>query len=293
MGDLLDDDNGPDVHHAQAGSRAVADTGRPRARTEDPARSGLRPWWLNRKPDAARVDLGTQEEIGKARGAPERGVYIDGYRLPASLEAMVVVDHPVRPLPHSPLGLLTGLLGIGVSAVVATTIMLLAGRFPSSFSSSHSAPTEQGNTAAQSGDQRAAPAASVNSPAVEAKGPTGTDARSDLGPPISPSERRAVASLVARGRDLLINRDFSAARLILQRAAESRDADAALTLGKTYDPIVLERLAIRSQVANVDLARIWYNKASEFGSKEARSRLERLSSYTRSAARHPREGRKE
>jgi hypothetical protein len=93
----------------------------------------------------------------------------------------------------------------------------------------------------------------------------------------SPEQRQATAALVSRGKELLRNGDFSSARLILQRAADASDADAALTLGSTYDPVILTRLGIRNQVANVELARTWYEKAQEFGSTEAASRLKSLS----------------
>jgi len=92
----------------------------------------------------------------------------------------------------------------------------------------------------------------------------------------SPDQRPAIASLVARGKELLRDGDFSSARLILQRAADAGEADAALTLGATYDPGTLAQLGIRSLGANVDLARKWYEKAQELGSAEASSRLRRL-----------------
>jgi TPR repeat protein len=94
---------------------------------------------------------------------------------------------------------------------------------------------------------------------------------------LRPDQRQANASLVTRGKELLRNGDFSSARLILQRAADASDPDAALTLGATYDPVFLARLGIRGQVANVELARTWYEKAQEFGSTEAASRLKTLS----------------
>lgn len=103
----------------------------------------------------------------------------------------------------------------------------------------------------------------------------------DTGSAMRPDDRQTVASLVARGKELLRNGDFSSARLILRRAAEARDAAAALTLGSTYDPIVLTRLGIRSQVANVELAVTWYQKAEEFGSTEASSRLKMLTALAR------------
>jgi TPR repeat protein len=91
-----------------------------------------------------------------------------------------------------------------------------------------------------------------------------------------PEQSQAMASLVSLGKELLRNGDFSSARLILQRAADAGDADGAWALGSTYDPIILARLRIRSQVANVELARTWYEKAQEFGSTEASSRLKTL-----------------
>jgi hypothetical protein len=96
--------------------------------------------------------------------------------------------------------------------------------------------------------------------------------------PLRPEQRQALATLVSRGKELLRSGDFSSARLILQRAADAGDADAALALGSSYDPIILTRLGLRSQVANVDVARTWYEKAQEFGSTEASARLKTLSS---------------
>jgi TPR repeat protein len=93
---------------------------------------------------------------------------------------------------------------------------------------------------------------------------------------MNPDQRQAIASLIARGKEMLRDGDFSSARLILQRAADAGGADAALTLGSTYDPSILAQLGIRSWVANVDLARTWYEKAQEFGSAEASSRLKTL-----------------
>jgi hypothetical protein len=110
--------------------------------------------------------------------------------------------------------------------------------------------------------------ADTRSPAAE---PEASELRRALRP-----EQRQAAALVARGKELLRDGDFSSARLILQRAADAGEADAALTLGSTYDPGKLAQLGIRSQVANVDLARTWYEKAQEFGSTEASSRLKTL-----------------
>jgi len=111
---------------------------------------------------------------------------------------------------------------------------------------------------------------------ADARSPAAEPQASELRRALSPEQRQAMASLVARGKELLRNGDFSSARLILEHAADAGEADAALTLGSTYDPAVLARLGIREQVANVESARAWYAKAQEFGSTEASSRLKTL-----------------
>jgi TPR repeat protein len=144
-------------------------------------------------------------------------------------------------------------LGTIAVAAIAAAVALVAPKFLSP-------PTQK--------DSASAPA-DTRSPAAELQA-------SALGGSMRPDQRQAIASLVARGKELLRDGDFSSARLILQRAADAGEADAALTLGSTYDPSILAQLGIRSQVANVDLARTWYEKAQVFGSAEASSRLKTL-----------------
>jgi TPR repeat protein len=62
----------------------------------------------------------------------------------------------------------------------------------------------------------------------------------------------------------------------LRRAAEHDDAQAALALGGTYDPVVLRRLGIINFHADPGQAREWYRKAAELGSPDASLRLEQL-----------------
>ena len=66
------------------------------------------------------------------------------------------------------------------------------------------------------------------------------------------------------------------ARVLFQRAAEAGDANGALSMGATYDPIVLARLGVRGIAPDIEKARRWYEKAREFGSAEAPRRLENL-----------------
>jgi TPR repeat protein len=46
-----------------------------------------------------------------------------------------------------------------------------------------------------------------------------------------------------------------------------------LALGATYDPIALANLGVAGLGANVEKARIWYQKAESLGSTEATRRL--------------------
>ena len=85
-----------------------------------------------------------------------------------------------------------------------------------------------------------------------------------------------VASLIQRGKELMVNGDLAGARLVLRRAAQSNNAEAALTLAATYDPSVLRELKVHGVSGDVALARAWYQKAVELGSAEAPRRLETL-----------------
>ena len=70
--------------------------------------------------------------------------------------------------------------------------------------------------------------------------------------------------------------DMSGARLVLRRAAESGDSQAALLLASTFDPIVLRELGVVGFASDVEQALSWYEKAIALGSGEAKGRLERL-----------------
>jgi hypothetical protein len=88
-----------------------------------------------------------------------------------------------------------------------------------------------------------------------------------------PSDSEDLAAIVKRGQQFAAAGDVAAARLLLQRAADAHDARAALALGATYDPNVLETLGIRGVVPDIAAARGWYEKAKEYGSAEALRRI--------------------
>jgi hypothetical protein len=101
------------------------------------------------------------------------------------------------------------------------------------------------------------------------------------GPTVRQLERDEVDMLIRRGQQFLAAGDLAAARVLLQRAAEARDARAALALGATYDPNVLQQLGVRGIVADIGQARMWYERAKEFGSTEAPRRLQTLAAPAR------------
>jgi hypothetical protein len=90
-----------------------------------------------------------------------------------------------------------------------------------------------------------------------------------------------LALLLTRGQSLLETGDLAAARLLLRRAAESGNARAAFALAATYDPLVLKEIGALGLTPDLALARAWYEKAKEYGSREAPRRLELLASQGR------------
>jgi hypothetical protein len=87
--------------------------------------------------------------------------------------------------------------------------------------------------------------------------------------------------MVSRGEAFLAQGDVSAARVVLVRAAEARDPRAALALGSTYDPMVLQRMGAVGIKPDPEKAHFWYERAAEFGSGEAGKRLTALAQLAR------------
>jgi hypothetical protein len=95
-------------------------------------------------------------------------------------------------------------------------------------------------------------------------------------PNVAPSPVAEIVVLLKRGQELMRNGDLAAARLVLRHAANAKSAEAALTLGATYDPLILRELRVYGFPADVGMARTWYEKAKELGSPEAARRLDTL-----------------
>ena len=90
---------------------------------------------------------------------------------------------------------------------------------------------------------------------------------------IDPDE---LAVLLKRAKSLLAIGDITSARLLLERAADAQEAEAALMLAGTYDPQVLGSQDLRSITPDPAAARVWYQKAAQLGSADAKRRLGQL-----------------
>ena len=117
----------------------------------------------------------------------------------------------------------------------------------------------------------------LQTPAVNAS-PATQAAAPETARQIDPKE---LAALIKRGEELASNGDTPAARLLLQRAAEAHNARAAFELAATYDPIAIKQLGNNSARPDLALARVWYQRARDWGSPDAPKQLEALASADR------------
>jgi hypothetical protein len=128
----------------------------------------------------------------------------------------------------------------------------------------------------------------ATAPAISLTSPSQVDQEQIMGQaPISssparhPLDHEEIAVLLQRGKDLIASGDIAAARLVLRRAADANDAQAALALGATYDPLVLRELKVYGLTADPAMARSWYEKARAFGSDTATRQIEMLTTGVR------------
>jgi len=124
----------------------------------------------------------------------------------------------------------------------------------------------------------AATASATPAPPLPAAVPTTPPARAEPVQELTPNE---IAALVRRAQELLASGELQGARELLNRAAEARDARAALLLAKTFDPMASRRLGATDTGPDVAQARNWYQRAREWGSPEAQRQLDALASYPR------------
>jgi hypothetical protein len=116
-----------------------------------------------------------------------------------------------------------------------------------------------------------APAVAAVAPAVREPAPVTREAA-----PVRRMDPDELASLLKRAKGLLAIGDITSARLLLERAADAQEAEAALMLAGTYDPQVLGSQDLRSVTPDPAAAKLWYQKAAQLGSPDAKRRLGQL-----------------
>jgi hypothetical protein len=114
-----------------------------------------------------------------------------------------------------------------------------------------------------------APAPVAPAPIVPAA-PVITAAPQTIAPALDESARRR---LVARGEELVGLGQINSARLAFERAAAAGSAEAAISLGDTYDPRRLLQAGAPLNLGDVAKATYWYERADELGSPDAKSRI--------------------
>ena len=82
--------------------------------------------------------------------------------------------------------------------------------------------------------------------------------------------------MVARASLLLGQGDIGSARIVLERAAATGNAQASFALAETYDPLVLGKWGAYGTLGDAAKARDLYARAQAGGVKEARERFDAL-----------------
>jgi hypothetical protein len=96
-------------------------------------------------------------------------------------------------------------------------------------------------------------------------------------PPSEPGfSGEEIAAIVARGDASLATGDVASARLFYERAADSGEAQAAVRLGETFDPLFLDRPRLRGVSGDLSMALFWYRRARDLGATEVERRLKTL-----------------
>jgi hypothetical protein len=99
-------------------------------------------------------------------------------------------------------------------------------------------------------------------------------ARSNAKP--DPGNAPEVARLVTRASVLLGQGDIGSARVVLELAAETGNAQATFALAETYDPLVLRKWGAFGTLGDAAKARDLYARAQAGGIKEAREQSDAL-----------------
>ena len=92
-----------------------------------------------------------------------------------------------------------------------------------------------------------------------------------------PQDTARIDELMAHGRKMVDVGYFPGARAYFQRAAEAGSAEAAFSVGLSYDPSFIAEIGAQGIQPDVKQARIWYERAKALGCKDADAKLKALS----------------
>ena len=95
-------------------------------------------------------------------------------------------------------------------------------------------------------------------------------------PGMKPEDRDRALKLLNRGETEFNGGDVAAARLLYQRAVDIGLPEAALALGKTFDPAELSSRGVKGLRGEPEAARKWYEKARSLGATGVDDRIRRL-----------------
>lgn len=102
-----------------------------------------------------------------------------------------------------------------------------------------------------------------------------------------PDDAARIDELLAHGHKMIEVGYLAGARGYYKRAAEAGSADAALALAATYDPRFIAEIGAQGIPADLDEARLWYERAKTLGSAEAGDRIASLGKAVEAAKSMP------
>jgi hypothetical protein len=126
-------------------------------------------------------------------------------------------------------------------------------------------------------------ALSVNVVAADGTMIASSSTRLDIAPDpkaaliVRPGDTARIDELIAHGRKMVDVGYFPGARAYFQRAAEAGSAEAAFSVGLSYDPSFIAEIGAQGIQPDVKQARIWYERAKALGNKDADAKLLALS----------------
>ena len=132
-------------------------------------------------------------------------------------------------------------------------------------------------------EQPSAPAEQIKVAALEpaATIPATPATRSITAPKKAPTLAAGeVRQLLERGDRLMKLGDIVSARALYTRALDADQANAALRLGSTYDPLIYQRIGVRGLQPDAGKAMEWYLTAAEAGNENARRAYDALKRAT-------------